>query len=113
ELDVHPDPDQPHHFAVYHTSPGNDVCTTLDDCLQSVRILHWAAPRHSLIAVILELKGLFTSTFDADHTPADLDAELRAALGGLLWTPADLLATCQATTLPACVGQVGWPGEDT
>ncbi|HVM96216.1 MAG TPA: Ca2+-dependent phosphoinositide-specific phospholipase C [Candidatus Acidoferrales bacterium] len=112
ELDVHPDPAQPHHFAIYHTSPGNDVCTSLDGCLQSVRILHWAEPQHSLVAVVVELKGLFKPTFDADHTPADLDSEIRSALGDLLWTPADLLARCHATSLAECVAQVGWPTEN-
>ena len=112
ELDVHPDPATPHHFLVYHTAPGNDVCTDLATCLAPVLALHDLSYSHSAVIVILELKGLITPTFDADHGPEDLDAELRLNLGSLLYAPANLLARCEAgATLTACARDHGWPYE--
>ncbi len=112
ELDIHPDPATPHHFLIYHTAPGNDVCTDLASCLAPVLALHDLVVSHAAIVVILELKGLITPTFDAAHTPEDLDAELQANLGTLLYGPADLLQRCDiGATLVQCVRDNGWPYE--
>jgi hypothetical protein len=112
ELDIHPDPAKPKHFLIFHTTPGNDLCTDLASCLAPVIALHDLVPSHSAIIVILELKGITTPTFDADHAPEDLDAELRLQLGSLLYTPADLLQRCQlGATLAACAQDGGWPRE--
>ncbi len=112
ELDIHPDPATAHHFLIYHTAPGNDVCTDLASCLAPIVALHDLVASHSAIVVILELKGIATPTFDADHTPEDLDGELRLNLGTLLYTPADLLARCASgATLADCARDHGWPYE--
>ncbi len=112
ELDIHPDPATPHHFLIYHTAPGNDVCTDLADCLAPVLALHDLVVSHAAIVVILELKGLITPTFDDSHTPEDLDGELQQTLGALLYTPAELLAQCDVgSTLVQCVRDHGWPYE--
>ena len=112
ELDIHPDPDNPGKFNVYHTKPGNTVCTTLDGCLKSVRFLHRAFPQHEAVVVVLELKEIMAPTFDAAHTTADLDAQLRQSLGAALWTPKDLLKRCpDQTTLHGCAAKAGWPAN--
>ena len=112
ELDLHPDPDKPHHFLIFHTAPGNGVCTDLASCLAPVLTLHDLVVSHSAVIVILELKGITTPTFDAAHTPEDLDAELRLQLGDLLYAPADFLQRCPAgATLSACAHDNGWPYE--
>lgn len=112
ELDIHPDTATPHHFLIYHTAPGNDVCTDLASCLAPVIALHDLVVSHSAVIVILELKGITTPTFDTNHTPEDLDAELRLNLGTLLYTPAHLLQRCPAAaTLGDCARDHGWPYE--
>lgn len=111
ELDVHPDPDKPHHFLIYHTLPGNGVCQDLQTCLQPLMLAEELTPMHAVI-VILELKGITAPVFDAQHSPEDLDAELQQTLGDRLVQPKDLLARCPPeTTLSACVQKKGWPLE--
>lgn len=112
EFDIHPDPAAPHHFLVYHTVPGDGVCVDLESCLLPVQLLNDLVPSHSAVLVILELKGLATPTFDADHTPADLDATLRTILGASLYAPGDYQAGCATDLTPAaCVAERDWPLE--
>ncbi len=113
EIDVHPDPATPHGFAVYHTAPGDTFCDTLAGCLAVVRAFHRALPRHEGLQITLELKGLYASTFDAEHTTDDLDAILEDELGAMLYRPADLLRRCPgAETLSACARAGGWPSSE-
>ncbi len=112
ELDIHPDPATPHHFLVYHTAPGNGVCSDLASCLAPVTTMHDLVESHSAVIVILELKGITTPTFDADHSADDLDAELRLNLGTMLYTPGDLLTRCPSgASLVDCARERGWPYE--
>ena len=109
ELDVHPDPATPHHFLVYHTVPGNGVCTDLFSCLAPHRN-YWLG---EALIVILELKGITGPTFDALHTPEDLDAEIRKASPDN-FIPKDLFnmqGCARALTLAQCVQTKGWPRE--
>jgi hypothetical protein len=115
ELDVHPDPDRPHRFRVYHTAPGNSLCDDLADCLRPVRLFHHALPRHEPFHVIVELKKFFGPNFDAEHSVDDLEAILEESLGPWLFRPRELLAACDpdgAETEPdlsACLAETGWP----
>lgn len=112
ELDVHRDDDVPHGFRVYHTSPGNSLCDPLDDCLAVLRAFHRALPQHAPLTIVVELKEITASNFDASHTIADLDAIFGEGLGGLLHRPADFLAPCDGhaeKTLRACAKDALWP----
>lgn len=113
EIDVHKDPDHAAGLRVYHTAPGNSLCDPLEACLAEVRTFHHAMPHHAPITLVVELKELFESNFDATHTVEDLDAALESGLGALLYRPADLLRRCDgadAASLGACVAAHGFPG---
>jgi hypothetical protein len=111
EIDIHRDPAGG--WQVYHTVPGNGLCATLGECLALLRAFHRALPEHELVTVVVELKELFASNFDATHTVADLDAVFAAELGDRLFRPADIMARCDGhpgeESLAACVARVGWP----
>lgn len=110
EIDIHPDPDRPGEFGVYHTWPGNSLCTTLSSCLASLRVFAHALPEHEVVTVILELKEIYGPTFDEAHTIEELDALLARELGAALYRPADFLARCpDAALLSDCAAQHGWP----
>lgn len=110
EIDVHRDTAAPGRWRVYHTAPGNSLCQTLAECLTTLRTFHAALPEHEVVQVILELKELVSSNFDATHSFDDLDAELREGLGALLYEPRELLARCGTGATPAsCVTAEGWP----
>lgn len=110
EIDVHHDPDHPHEFLVFHTTPGNSLCPDLRACLAEVRAFHAALPRHDPLTVVVELKELFAPNFDDAHPPEDLDRILRDELGALLFTPAEQMQRCPgSTTLGDCVRRARWP----
>ena len=115
ELDIHPDPAAPHHFLVYHTSPPsgpvtNAVCTDLPSCLRPVALLNNGK---AAAIVVLELGVTQAPTFDAHHTPEDLDAELLASAVNA-FRPQDLLARCDADqSVAGCVAARSWPSELT
>jgi hypothetical protein len=115
ELDVHPDPDRPHRYRVFHTVPGNSLCDDLGDCLRPLRLFHAALPRHEAVHVVVELKKFTGSSFDAEHTVGDLEAIFEESLGAWLYRPRDLLAVCDPDgaepdpDLARCLAEVGWP----
>lgn len=115
ELDVHPDPERPHRYRVFHTVPGNSLCDDVADCLRPLRLLHAALPRHEPLHVIVELKKFTGSSFDAEHTVDDLEAIFEEVLGPWLYRPRDLLAACDPDEadpdpdLAACLARTGWP----
>lgn len=114
ELDVHPDPERPGRYRVFHTVPGNSLCDDLVDCLEPLRLFHVALPRHEPVHVIVELKKFTGPSFDATHTVDDLEAIFEQALGDWLFRPRDLLERCGATDEPdpdlvACAARAGWP----
>lgn len=115
ELDVHPDPERPRRYRVFHTVPGNGLCDDLADCLRPLRLFHAALPRHEPLHVIVELKKFTGSSFDAEHSVDDLEAIFEEALGPWLYRPRDLLAACDPDgsdpdpDLAACLARTGWP----
>ncbi|HZR79676.1 MAG TPA: Ca2+-dependent phosphoinositide-specific phospholipase C [Candidatus Binatia bacterium] len=115
EIDIHADPARPGGFRVFHTVPGNSVCATIEDCLAALRAFHHALPRHEVVTIVLELKGILEPTFDARHSPADLDRAITGELGALLYRPSDALARCSQRGVAAgapladCVAAAGWP----
>lgn len=123
EIDIHRDREHPGKFVVYHTEPGNSVCGTLAECLSILRTFHDALPNHAPTLVVIELKEVAEPNFDDTHTFDDLDAELRAGLGDLLFSPRNQLDRCAAAgmepdaasgaiDLGACVDQLRWPPLD-
>lgn len=115
EIDVHPDPDHPGEFQVFHTVPGDSLCATLPGCLEQLRAIDYALPEHEAITLVFELKAITGPTFDAQHTFADLDRALTDGLGPRLYRPSDLLARCHgqgicAGVLGDCAAALGFPG---
>ena len=111
ELDVHPS-EIAHEFRVYHLQPGDSQCDSLRECLGIVRLFQRALPQHRPLLIQLELKHLFASLWDSEHTPEDLDGVLRQELGAALYTPGEFLAPCLPhgiTSLRECMRQTGWP----
>jgi hypothetical protein len=112
EIDIHRS-EQPRDFRVYHTVTGNSLCDTLAECLGLLRAFHRALPEHEVVTVILELKEVTASNFDAAHTIEDLDRILVDELGELLYRPKDLFVPCEGheiDTLAACAEGAFWPG---
>jgi hypothetical protein len=99
EIDVHPDPDHPGEFLVFHTTAGDALCDTLPSCLEQLRAIDHALPEHEPITVVVELKAITSGTFDDTHSFADLDRALDDGLGERLYRPRDLLARCSARGL--------------
>lgn len=109
EIDVHRS-DTPGEYDVYHTTMGNSLCTTLGDCLGSLRVTQRALPEHEVVTIVLELKELFDPLFDDAHRVEDLDAILERELGPFLYRPSDFLARCPGiAALADCAEQTGWP----
>ncbi len=111
---------------VYHSVSESRRCDKLSDCVTLLKGYHDAVPQHEVITISLEFKGDDACvnnerTFPyrenindpTKQTPAGLDARLRAAFGSALFTPADLLRSCQGSTnLQEAVKNCGWPTTD-
>lgn len=70
----------------------------LDSCLDDIRIWMQAHPAHGPIMVKLELKEGFNSSAGMD--PSELDSYVKAHLGSLVYTPADLLTKADGSQYP-------------
>ncbi|WP_042396905.1 Ca2+-dependent phosphoinositide-specific phospholipase C [Streptacidiphilus carbonis] len=70
----------------------------LDSCLDDIRIWMQAHPTHNPIMVKLELKEGFNSSAGLDAT--ELDSYVKAHLGDLVYTPADLLTKADGSRYP-------------
>jgi hypothetical protein len=67
----------------------------LDSCLDDIRIWMLAHPAHGPIMVKIEMKNGFDDTTGQD--PTEFDAYVKAHLGSVLYTPADLLTKSDGT----------------
>lgn len=113
EIDIHRSDVNPHDFRVFHTVPGNSLCDTIAECLGELRAFHRVMPQHEVVTIIMELKDVTSSNFDATHTIEDLDQILNDELGDLLYRPKDLLVPCDGRnelSLASCVQGSLWPG---
>lgn len=110
ELDLHTAGD--HVFDVYHIAvvDSKTSCKSFRDCLRVIRAFHDAVPEHEIITAFLDM----ADDWDATHKPDDIDQAVNEELGNLVFTPAELLATCKgAKTLRDSVsGSCGWPRLD-
>ncbi|WP_035803672.1 PI-PLC domain-containing protein [Kitasatospora mediocidica] len=70
----------------------------LDSCLDDIRIWMRAHPTHGPIMVKLEMKNGFNSSIGLDAT--ELDGYVKAHLGDLVYTPADLLTKPDGSRYP-------------
>ncbi len=111
ELDLHRDVAHRGVFSIYHTTENsNTLCSPLEECLRELALFHYALPEHEPVTVVLELKELMESNFDATHTPADIDATLERALGAALYRPRDFLARCvPGASMRDCAKTASWP----
>ena len=67
----------------------------LDSCLDDIRIWMLAHPTHGPIMVKIEMKNGFDNT--TGQTPTEFDSYVKAHLGSVLYTPADLLTKSNGT----------------
>ena len=115
EFDIRPNIWQAGEFVVLHTDRTDfSQCNPLTECFQMLRTAHYALPDHDPVMVMVELKNTWNtidSSFDATHTIADLDWNIRQVFGDTLYEPADFLVECPgARTLKECLdARGGWP----
>jgi len=70
----------------------------LDSCLDDIRIWMSAHPTHGPIMVKIEMKNGFDNT--TGQNPTEFDTYVKAHLGSVLYTPADLLTKSDGTLYP-------------
>ena len=68
----------------------------LDSCLDDIRIWMQAHPTHGPIMVKIEMKNGFDDT--TGQNPTEFDSYIKANLGSVLYTPADLLTKSDGST---------------
>lgn len=71
----------------------------LDSCLDDIRIWMLAHPTHGPIMVKIEMKNGFDDT--TGQNPTEFDSYVKAHLGSVLYTPADLLTKPDGTLYPS------------
>ena len=70
----------------------------LDSCLDDIRIWMLAHPTHGPLMVKIEMKNGFYDTLGMN--PTEFDGYIKANLGSVLYTPADLLTKSDGTLYP-------------
>lgn len=102
----------PKDWYVWHTKESDHTsCDLLSTCLKKFASMSRAIPNHEPMTVWIELKD-DKDSFDAQHTPDDLDGLFRQQVGeGRVFQPSDLLGLCPgAADLQASVtGACRWP----
>lgn len=94
ELDLHNSnnngnwPALPNNWYVYHSSADSQsTVRTLSVALELLAGFHAAVPDHEVCTVAMDIKD----SFDATHTPEQLDSLINAALPGCVYSPSLLL----------------------
>jgi hypothetical protein len=82
-------------YAGLYTGDRNQ---NLGSCLDDIRIWMLAHPAHGPIMVKIEMKNGFDDTLGLD--PTEFDSYVRAHLGSVLYTPADLLTKPDGSLYP-------------